>query len=59
MNNKGSCTFPTAHWSIASLPAVNAEHETRVNEGEEEMKHEADEEELADLEACKGIKILF
>ena len=36
---------------MASLPAVNAEHETRVNEGEEEMEHEADEEELANLVA--------
>ena len=40
-----------SHWSISSLPAVNAEHETRVNEGEEEMEHEADEEELANLVA--------
>ena len=33
-----------------ALPAVNAENEARVNEGEEEMKHQADKEELADLQ---------
>ena len=43
--------FPTERVSVASLAAVDAEDEARVDEGEEEVEHEAHEEKLAHLKA--------